>query len=49
MTFDPITGYLWDAENGEANYEGLTVVGTESWVLYRELILIKQVTGIVVS
>ncbi len=36
MTFDPITGYLWDTENGEANYEGLTVVGTESWVLYRE-------------
>jgi aldose sugar dehydrogenase len=26
MTFDPITGYLWDTENGEANYDEVNLV-----------------------
>lgn len=26
ITFDPITGYLWDTENGEANYDEVNLV-----------------------
>ena len=26
ITFDPITGYLWDTENGEANYDEINLV-----------------------
>jgi glucose/arabinose dehydrogenase len=26
MAFDPITGYLWDTENGEANYDEVNLV-----------------------